>query len=906
MSQPPSNEHLKPGDWERLREAAEKLEQAWRDHNDADLASFLPPPDDPLYGSILEELVKTDLEIRRSRGQAISLDYYLEKYTALGDARNLPARLIYEEYRVLRRYPLGEPVDLEHYRQRFPDQFAELQRLVGQQPIVPESETCLSSSLPSRKSPEDLTVQISEILSSIGEGYRPIKFIGSGSFADVWEVEVPGGFKAAMKIIRRPLDSEEAKRVLRALKVITQLRHRHLLQTQAYWALQGRLIIQMELADCTLFDRLKECKSGKAGIPVDELLEYFKDAAEALDYLHSKKVLHRDVKPQNLLLFRSHDKDVKPEDPSPCRDYVKVADFDLVRDQKMHHLSESFAGTPGYMAPETWFSVPCTASDQYSLALTYAHLRLGRWPYAVGEAPRVAHLERTPDLARLGEAERDVILRGMAKRSKDRFPTCQAFASALREAQTARQGRKTGILPRFVTKIIQSLPGGDPPSPATQLTDDSETRGDLSKSTPDNFGTLLWPKPPVRDDPLVETDISVLPPINADKKPEPPKSWRWTFWTAVGLLLLVGAAAVIWNVRRPPAEPPVVQDGNPFEFYLQPDRKIVSAGKRYPLEIQIERKNEFREAIQFVALGDGLAIEKTEIASERDKAEVHLEVARNALPGLRRLTVRAAAEGQPEQSASLQVVILPFGFEPEGEIQPNWREMPYPAKIVRRVGEQKVEVVFVLIPPGGTVKAPFYLMENKVSKGMFRAFAGEKPLEAASWLRIQDEVAKDRKVMDDDELPVFDVTRSEAASCAACLGGVLPSFQQLDVAFGYDDWRNGRFNPPPRKRAPINRMPQGPRKITESGDLSPYGIRDLAGNGREWTRDDMTSKDNKRLTVLRGLSFKLPEPLTFEELDEWNKKPEFCPVQLPDYRSWTTGFRVVIELPNQQVAHNER
>src|SRR5262249_19538074 len=109
------------------------------------------------------------------------------------------------------------------------------------------------------------------------------------------------------KIIRRTLDSEEAKRELRALEVIKRLSHPHLLKTQAAWALQDRLIILMELADCTLRDRLCECKAaGAVGIPVTELLRYFQEAAEALDYLHTQTVLHRDVKPQNLLLCHGH------------------------------------------------------------------------------------------------------------------------------------------------------------------------------------------------------------------------------------------------------------------------------------------------------------------------------------------------------------------------------------------------------------------------------------------------------------------------------------------------------------------------------------------------------------------------------------------------------------------------
>ena len=118
----------------------------------------------------------------------------------------------------------------------------------------------------------------------VGDGYRLIKYINSGTFGEVWQVEAPGGFPAAVKIVRRHLDSEAANRELRALEVIKRVSHPFLVKTHAAWALPDRLIIVMELADGTLHERLKEWRTaGGTGIPVAELLNYFDDAAEALD-----------------------------------------------------------------------------------------------------------------------------------------------------------------------------------------------------------------------------------------------------------------------------------------------------------------------------------------------------------------------------------------------------------------------------------------------------------------------------------------------------------------------------------------------------------------------------------------------------------------------------------------------
>ena len=128
------------------------------------------------------------------------------------------------------------------------------------------------------------------------------------------------------------------------------------------------MIIVSELADRTLFDRFKECRSqGLVGIPREELLRYMLETAEALDLMNEQfNLQHLDIKPQNIFLLYDH---------------VKVGDFGLVKELEGMFAAVTSGVTAVYAAPETFEGIVSRYCDEYNLAIAYQEMLTGRLPF---------------------------------------------------------------------------------------------------------------------------------------------------------------------------------------------------------------------------------------------------------------------------------------------------------------------------------------------------------------------------------------------------------------------------------------------------------------------------------------------------------------------------------------------
>ncbi len=270
------------------------------------------------------------------------------------------------------------------------------------------------------------------------EGYRLLEWLGGGGFGEVWKAEGPGPIVVALKFVS--MSGHAATSEGRSLGFLRYIRHPNLLVPFAFWQIDGHLVIGMDLADGTLHDRLSEVRAqGLTGIPRVELHRYMWQASEGIDHLNGHRhdlgdgirvgVQHRDVKPQNILLFGVG---------------VRVADFGLARLLERSATGHTGGLTFAYAAPEFFSQKTSDRSDQYSLGVTYCELRGGRRPF-VGTPLQLmySHVNDPPDLGMLPSKERAIVERALAKVPDDRWPDCRAFVTALRASRTG--GRSAGV-----------------------------------------------------------------------------------------------------------------------------------------------------------------------------------------------------------------------------------------------------------------------------------------------------------------------------------------------------------------------------------------------------------------------------------------------------------------------------
>lgn len=321
-------------------------------------------------------------------------------------------------------------------------------------------------------------------------GYIIERQLGSGGMGEVYLVQHPRLPRHdALKVLRSSVsaDPDYIERFNREADLASKLWHPNIVRIHDRGKYRGRLWISMDFVDGT--DAAHLLQQHPEGLPTQQALDIVRDVAAALDYAHSMGLLHRDVKPANILLSDVGERRALLADFGVARD---VADGDA----GALTATNMTVGTAAYAAPEQLMGLELDGrADQYSLAATAYHLLTGDHLFThtnpavvIGKhlnAPPPALGETRADLAHLESA----IARALAKVPEERFATCGDFARALEEATTApAAATKLSSLNDVDTLIAPvAAPASSAFSAPTRLASES----DMAQAPPPGSGRRL-------------------------------------------------------------------------------------------------------------------------------------------------------------------------------------------------------------------------------------------------------------------------------------------------------------------------------------------------------------------------------------------------------------------------------
>ncbi|MBN1460945.1 MAG: PASTA domain-containing protein [Armatimonadetes bacterium] len=285
--------------------------------------------------------------------------------------------------------------------------------------------------------------------STVGN-YKITEKLGEGGFGVVYKaVHRLSEQEVAIKTIDSVLtmDPKFRDRFFAEARIQARLKHPNIVVMHNFFEHESRYYIVLEymeglaLSDGrrvrTLADLIRQ-----GPLPEDKLVELFRQMLSAIGYAHEHGILHRDIKPLNMLFSESG--------------AVKVADFGIAKmvgGETSVAMSGARVGTPAYMSPEQVFDKKLTrATDIYSLGCTLYEAATGKLPFKESDTSSLfeAHVSDPPVPPRqvnprMSERLETVILKTMQKKPADRFGTCEEFAAALGQGARSR----IVVVPRF-------------------------------------------------------------------------------------------------------------------------------------------------------------------------------------------------------------------------------------------------------------------------------------------------------------------------------------------------------------------------------------------------------------------------------------------------------------------------
>jgi eukaryotic-like serine/threonine-protein kinase len=290
--------------------------------------------------------------------------------------------------------------------------------------------------------------------------YRLLRLLGAGGFAEVYLGEHEYlNTQAAIKVLQARLAEDERERFLHEARIIARLIHPHIIRVLEF-DVEGD--VPFLVMDYAQGGNLRQHLPAGVALAPATILPYVKQVAEALQYAHAQQLVHRDVKPENMLLGRD--------------DEVLLSDFGiaLIAQSVRFQSAQEVFGTASYMAPEHIQGKAEPASDQYALGIVIYEWLCGELPFhgsftelcsqqLFASPPPLQ--EKVPGISPTLEA---VVEKALAKDPHDRFASVQAMASAFEEACQLDQpnaSESKPLLPRSAESVPNPTPAAPIPPP---------------------------------------------------------------------------------------------------------------------------------------------------------------------------------------------------------------------------------------------------------------------------------------------------------------------------------------------------------------------------------------------------------------------------------------------------------
>lgn len=274
--------------------------------------------------------------------------------------------------------------------------------------------------------------------------YEIVEKIGAGGMAVVFKARHEAmGRDVAIKFMPEGMmeDDTARHRFIREARTIARLEHPHILPVYDFGEVDGRAFLVMRLLSSgTLGDLIRK----EGAMPFEKIVALISQVADALQYAHHQGVIHRDVKPANLLM--------------DTFGKVYLTDFGIAKvfeSQQQITQTGATMGTPTYMSPEQVQAGEVDArSDIYSLGIIVYQMLVGQVPFSADTpiATALKHVSEMPPIPSdinpdIPYALEQVVLKALAKDKEDRYQSCAEFVQALQAAVGTEQSMPAQSVP---------------------------------------------------------------------------------------------------------------------------------------------------------------------------------------------------------------------------------------------------------------------------------------------------------------------------------------------------------------------------------------------------------------------------------------------------------------------------